>query len=241
MTNKKTSIQTITADVTKELANKETMQALVATTFKGLEPANIKQAIVEGVMRGFTFQDFLEKNVYAIPYGKTYSLVTSIDYARKVGMRSGVVGVSAPTYTMNGPKLVSCAITVKRRIGNDIGEFTSEVFFNEYTTGRGLWTSKPRVMIAKVAEMSALRRAAPEVLSQVYTADEMADNEVEVKVKSVAKIAPRIEPIDVTAYGKKLEACKTIDELKATWSAIPFEAKVGLESLKEQIKLKLSK
>ena len=65
---KTTSIQTITAIVTKELANKETMQALVATTFKGLEADNVKQAMIEGMMRGYTFQDFLEKNVYAIPF-----------------------------------------------------------------------------------------------------------------------------------------------------------------------------
>ena len=40
---------------------------------------------------GFEFKDFLEKRVYAIPYGQSYSLVASIDHFRTIGSRSGVV------------------------------------------------------------------------------------------------------------------------------------------------------
>src|SRR3990167_943208 len=118
-----TNIQKITQEVTEQLANKETLNALVATTFKGLKPEKVKLAIVEGMIRGFKFNDFLEKNVYAIPYGETYSLVTSIDYARKVGMRSGVVGKSEPVYeeTKEG-KIVSCSITIKRKVDSYIGD-----------------------------------------------------------------------------------------------------------------------
>lgn len=243
-----TDIQKITSEVTKELANKETLQALVSTTFKKLEVDNVKKAIVEGMIRGFTFQDFLEKNVYAIPFDETqpdktkvqrYSLVTSVDYARKIGMRSGVVGKSAPEYEEKEGRIISCTVTIKRKVDTDIGEFSAKVYFAEYTTGKNLWTSKPRTMIAKVAEMHALRMACPEELSQMYTAEEMGEKVIEAKV--TMKTAPKIEPIDVEIYGKKLEACKTSDELKTIWSAIPFDAKVGLETLKNQIKVKLTK
>src|SRR5579871_3679263 len=88
----------IQREVELELSNKETLATLVATTFKGLSEHNVKQAMVEGMLRGFTFKDFLEKNVYAIPFIDKYALVTSIDYARKVGMRSGIVGKSAPNF-----------------------------------------------------------------------------------------------------------------------------------------------
>lgn len=232
-----TDIQKIQSDVTKELANKETMQTLIATTFKGLKAEQIKPAMVEGMLRGFTFQDFLEKNVYAIPYGEKYSLVTSIDYARKVGMRSGVVGKSAPEYEEKDGKIISCSVTVKRKVGTDIGDFSAKVYFSEYTTGRNLWTSKPRTMIAKVAEMHALRMACPEELSQMYTVEEMGEAKV-VPIET-KKSAPKLEPIDIQTYGSKLELCKTLDELKKVWSATPAEAKTQLVELKNIIKAKL--
>jgi hypothetical protein len=169
----------IQTEVKGQLANKEVLETLVATTFKGLNPSVIPQAIVAGMVRGFTFKDFLEKNIYAIPFKDTYSLVTSIDYARKIGMRSGVIGVSAPNYEAKDEKVISCSITVKRKIDEMIGEFTSTVYFSEYyktnNYKNSLWDTKPRTMIAKVAEMHALRKACPEVLSQAYTEDEIEE------------------------------------------------------------------
>ena len=57
---------------------------ILIPTFKGLQVASAKQAMLEGMMRGFTFKDFLEKNIYAIPFSSGYSLVTSVDYVRKI-------------------------------------------------------------------------------------------------------------------------------------------------------------
>lgn len=173
-TNATTSIIAVNKEITRELADPAVGRALLNTTFKGLSEQSMRQAIFEGVVRGFTFKDFLEKNVYAIPYGEKYSLVTSIDYARKIGMKSGVIGKSAPQFEMDEKKLVSCSITIKRRVGQDVGEFTATVYFDEYSTGKNLWNSKPRTMIAKVAESHALRMACPEELSQVYTEDEFS-------------------------------------------------------------------
>jgi len=96
MTNKTESdsrVAVIKAEINKQLGDAETLKSLLDTTFKGLEPATAKRAMLEGMLRGFTFQDFLERNVYAIPYSNTYSLVTSIDYSRKIGAKSGIVGV----------------------------------------------------------------------------------------------------------------------------------------------------
>lgn len=167
------SVVALNREITKELSDPAVGRALLATTFKGLSDGSMRQAIFEGVMRGFKFKDFLERNVYAIPFKDGYSLVTSIDYARKIGMKSGVVGKSAPTFEFDGKKLASCTITIKRRVAQDIGEFTATVFFDEYSTGRNLWSSKPRTMIAKVAEMHALRMACPEEMAQTYTEEEL--------------------------------------------------------------------
>src|SRR3954452_3942114 len=102
-----TDLVEIKKEIDKQLANAETVNSLLQTTFKGLQAPVMKRALLEGMMRGFSFTDFLQKNIYAIPYSGSYSLVTSIDYARKIGMRSGVVGKSAPTYEMDGTKIVS--------------------------------------------------------------------------------------------------------------------------------------
>jgi hypothetical protein len=227
-----TDIIKIQKEITEQLANKEVFTALVNTTFKGLEQGLVKRAIMEGMMRGFEFKDFLEKNVYAIPFGKSgYSLVTSIDYARKIGMRSGVVGKSAPIYQDDKDgKIVSCTITIKKAsVGNTIGEYTATVFFNEYNTSKNQWSTKPRTMIAKVAEMHALRMACPEQLSQAYSEDEME--------KEVKEIVP---PLDVEALKKQLQESKDAEELKKVWVSIPAQAKVELKAFKDELKNKFN-
>lgn len=213
----------IQEEIKKELGNKKVMDALLSTTFKGLSVSNVYLAIQEGMVRGFTFKDFLEKNVYAIPFSNKYSLVTSIDYARKLGMRSGVVGKSEPTFTEKDGKIITCSVTIKRKIENHIGDYTATVYFDEYTTNKNLWTTKPRTMISKVAEMHALRMACPEELSQLYLD---AEKDEPIKV------------FEIGEYKEKLEAVKDLKELKVVWSSLPVEAKQELESIKNTLKTK---
>lgn len=231
---KERSLVEIQKEVTTQLANPETLRVLVATTFRGLTPEVAKQAIVEGMIRGFEFKDFLEKNVYAIPFKYGYSLVTSIDHNRKIGMRSGIVGVNEPVYAeeKEGEKDLglSCTITVKKKFADGyVGDFVAKVYLQEYyRPGRdgypSLWDTKPRTMIAKVAEMHALRRACPEELAQSYVEEEMDREEKAVIV------------IDIPAYRAKLEAAATLDDLKEAWASLPPEAKTALEQVKEELK-----
>lgn len=199
-----TNLITIKEEINKQIADKEVFGTLLATTFKGLEGATAKRAMLEGMMRGFTFKDFLEKNVYAIPFKNTYSLVSSIDYARKVGMRSGVVGVSAPSYELDGKNVISCTITVKRKVAEYVGEYSATVYFDEYNTGYNLWKTKPKTMIAKVAEMHALRKACPEELSQVYVEEDYQ------------KETPETDLLDEGIKSKVANA-KNLEELKTIY------------------------
>lgn len=224
-----TDIAKIQQEVTEQIADKEVMNALISTTFKGLQPLAVKSAIVEGMMRGFTFKDFLEKNIYAIPFGSGYSLVTSIDYARKIGMRGGVCGKSAPTYTLTkDEKIESCTVTVKRNVGGVVGEYTATVFFNEYSTGKQQWAAKPHTMIAKVAEMHALRMACPEEMSQMYAEEEMQK-----------EVMPTIE-LSIDTFRDKLEEVTSLEELKTVWASMPIEAKNALVETKEALKIKFT-
>lgn len=225
-----TTIEVITKEINAELAKEEVRRALVATTFKGLSELSMRQACIEGMMRGFTFKDFLEKNVYAIPFGSGYSLVTSIDYARKLGMRGGIVGKSAPSFEDGEDgKIVSCSVTVQKKVNDHIGDFTATVYFDEYTTRKGLWLSKPRTMIAKVAEMHALRAACPEDLAQSYVEEEF-------QKETVVVVA-----VDVDSWTEKLQAVTTEAELKKVWSSMPIEAKNVLGEAKDALKKRLVK
>lgn len=240
----KSLVVEIQNEVTTQLANKEVMNALIGTTFKGLGEIQVKQAITEGMMRGFTFKDFLEKNVYAIPFngGSQYSLITSIDYARKIGQKSGVVGKTAPTFTYDENKKVeSCTITVKKNIDGVIGEFTETVYFDEYykkgyNGKETLWDTKPRTMIAKVAEMHALRMACPEALSQAYVEEEFEKNEaVQGEV-----VVPKLTDEEIIIYTEKLESARTFEELGTFWADLPPQAKVVLQTKKDELKANLT-
>ena len=229
MTNEITIVD-LKKEIDKQVADQATINTLLATTFKGLSVENVKPAILEGRLRGFSFQDFLEKNIYAIPYGTKYSLVTSIDWARKIGMRSGVTGKSAPSFTTSadGKKVESCTVTVEKTTNGVVGKFTATVYFDEYTTGQNLWTKKPRTMIAKVAEMHALRMACPEELSQAYVEEERVS-----EVKNVPVI-------DISGFETKLREAKTLEELQTAWANMPYEAKQKLEAVKEEMKAKVN-
>jgi signal recognition particle GTPase len=104
------------------------------------------------------------------------------------------------------------------------------VYFKEFSTGRNLWLSKPRVMIAKVAEMHALRKACPEELAQAYT-------EEEIEQAPALKVEKRAMTLE---EGKaKLGTAKDMAELRTIWSALPMEVKADkdVQILKEDLKL----
>lgn len=199
------NLEIITKEINSELDKVEIQKVLLSTTFKGLSLGNMKRAMFEGITRGFTFKNFLEKDVYAIPFKDGYSLITSIDYARKLGMRSGVVGKTEPLFDEKDNKIISCSITIKRKVNDYVGEYTAKVYFDEYNTGKNLWITKPRTMICKVAEMHALRSACPEEMAQVYVEEEMQKEAIEGSVDE--------------KYISEINLIKTIPELKTYYLA----------------------
>lgn len=222
------TVALIKQEINAQLADAETMKSLLEVTFNGLDAATMKRALLEGMIRGFTFKEFLNKDVYAIPYGNKYSLVTSIDRSRKIGMRNGVIGVTEPVYEMeaDGKTPISCAVTVKRRVGQDIGEFTAKVYFDEYSTGQNLWKTKKRTMIAKVAEMHAYRKACPEELAESYVEEEFEKPEGPVHAQA----------LDLDALRFKVQSCLTLADLERVWADIPGDAKIALKDDMERTK-----
>jgi phage recombination protein Bet len=138
--------------------------------------------------------DPLTRQIYAIhrwnsQQGKeVMTIQTSIDGYRVIAERSSEYGgQDSPEfiYDENG-KLESCKVSVYRFRGDARYQAaTGFVFFNEYLpidkNGKpmGLWLKMPKVMISKVAEAVALRKAFPQDLSGIYVEEEMHQQDAE--------------------------------------------------------------
>ena len=226
--SKEIELVDIKKEINLKIGDKETFGVLVATTFNGLDAGKAKRAMMEGMMRGFTFQDFLKKDVYAIPFKGGYSLITSIDYSRKLGMKGGIVGTDEAIYEMSedGTSIVSCSVKVYKQFESGyVGNFVAKVYFTEYTTGNNLWKSKPRTMIAKVAEMHALRKACPEELSNSFVVEEMEQEQADVSTA-----------LPTGEWEDKLRKAKTLPAFQKVCAAIPAGVRNELGDLIETLK-----
>ena len=146
------------------------------------------------------------------------TIQTSIDGFRLVAERSGkYIGQDGPFwcgsdgqwkdvwFAEEAPK--AARVIVKKVLAGTVGETPAVAHFTEYAQtydGKptGQWGSMPALMIAKCAEALALRKAFPQELSGLYTAEEMAqadhlDGPVSVSRHSMTPPpAPEPEPLD---------------------------------------------
>ena len=115
-------------------------------------------------------------------YVAKMSIQVSIDGFRAIAERSGdYAGQDEPKFTLDDKGLVSCSVTVYRfsPSGQRYPASVGVAFWDEYkqTDFKGnlspMWAKMPRVMLSKVAEALALRKAYPADLSGLYTTEEM--------------------------------------------------------------------
>jgi phage recombination protein Bet len=156
--------------------------------------------------------------------GTKWTIQASIDGLRIVAERSGDYAGQTPVEYCGADGVwrdvwVSNVPPVAARIGVLRHGFTAPLYavayFDEYVqTDRegkptSMWASKPKLMLAKCAEALALRKAFPNDLAGLYTADEMGHPEAR---GVVSEPAPIVE-IDI-ATGEVVEEAK--EEAKAT-------------------------
>lgn len=143
--------------------------------------------------------DPLTRQIYCIHRGGRMTIQTSIDGFRVIAERSGTyAGQDEPVFEYDQHSKLKCAkVTVYRfsPSGQRYAAATGVAFYDEYVqmiNGKpsGLWT-KPHIMLQKVAEALALRKAYPQDLSGLYTGDEM--EQAEIKLEPVKTALPKID------------------------------------------------
>lgn len=133
----------------------------------------------------------LHRQIYAImrnekqqdgSYKKRMTIQTGIDGYRLIASRTRqLAGIDDADYdTEDAPHPKWARVTVWRMVGGQRCPFTAKARWDEYVQtnkdgkSQGLWAKMPYLMLAKVAEALALRKAFPAELSSVYTHQEMA-------------------------------------------------------------------
>lgn len=91
-----------------------------------------------------------------------------------------------------------------------------------------MWRKLPEVMLAKCAEALALRKAFPQELSGLYTADEMAQADSAPRVET--KVVETPKPAGFDDWWGDMQACGDNGQtaLRAAWEASPKELRAYL-------------
>lgn len=143
------------------------------------------------------------------------------DYAGQVGPEyCGADGVWRDVWIGEQPP-VACRVGVLRN--GFAAPLYAVAYFDEYAqTDRdgnltSMWRSKPKLMIAKCAEALALRKAFPNDLAGLYTADEMGHPEARQAAQVAAPVEQPAAPVEVIdeATGEILDAAPVADPITA--------------------------
>ena len=121
--------------------------------------------------------DPLKSQIYCIKRGGKITLQTSIDGFRAIASRSGShAGTDEIEFTYNGTTLVEAKCTVWKIVQGHRVAFIGKAKWVEFYPGEKMghmWNKLPNIMLGKVAETQALRRAFPEDLGQLYVPEEL--------------------------------------------------------------------
>ena len=111
--------------------------------------------------------------IYFIPRAGKWSVQVSIDGLRSIAQRTGLyAGQDEPEWLDDDKgRPIRCTVKVYRKDWERPA--VGVAYFAEYSAGGSFWTKMPHLMLSKVAEALALRKAFPEDTGGLYTNDEM--------------------------------------------------------------------
>lgn len=132
--------------------------------------------------------DPIQRQIYAVPRWDKKSnknqmtIQTGIDGYRAIAARTGVYAGSDDAVFDSELQPKKATVTVYRIVGGLRCPFSASARWDQYVPKDGMdfqWRKMPHVMLGKVAEAQALRKAFPEDLNEIYTQEEMQHSEIQ--------------------------------------------------------------
>ena len=189
--------------------------------------------------------DPLARQIYAMKNKGKFSVITSIDGFRLIAERSGsYAGQTIPLYYDTDSETwidvwVKKTFPAACKVGIHRKDFVEPMYavahWEAYAQKKAdgsysfAWRTMPTIMLAKCAEALALRKAFPQELSGLYTADEIAED----KLHESAIVIEPMKAIPTKDSEKQMKA-KIISEIQKLFKA--EELDLYLESVPEEIK-----
>jgi phage recombination protein Bet len=162
--------------------------------------------------------DPFARQIYSINRGGRFGVQTSIDGLRLIASRQDYAGQDGPFWCGDDGAWNDVWLKDQPPAAAKVGVWregfkapiTATALWTEYAASGPVWRRMPALMLSKVAEALALRRAFPADMSGVYTADEMEQAVVERGRDEVAAL---------------VTGAATLDELRALY---PESKRLGL-------------
>ncbi len=149
--------------------NPDQVSLIKATVARGCTETEFELLMYLSAQYGL---DPIRRQIWAVKYGNSpASIFTGRDGFLEIAHRSGQFDGMESGVREEGDDLIGWCRVYRKDMSH---AFYVEVYEKEYTTGKNLWQTKPRIMIQKVAESSCLRRAFS--VSGLYCPEEMPEN-----------------------------------------------------------------
>lgn len=176
----------------------EQLAIIKNTIAKDASPSELKLFLYDCQRQGV---HPLDKLIHFTKRGGRYVPITSIDFLRRqAGSTGAYAGADDGEFTGEPGKAgFACRVTVYRMVQGVRCSWSATARWEEYYPGDAqgqMWRKMPHVMLSKVAEALALRKAFADVLHGLYTREEM-DQAAEKPVKDLRSLKEKLGIVTV--------------------------------------------
>lgn len=174
------------------------------------------------------------KQIYPVMRKGQMTIQTGIDGYRLIAERTGRYSPGREaTYLYNKEGGLVCATAYIKKMTQDgtWHEVSASAFFNEYNPGVGpFWQKMPHVMIAKCAEVLALRKAFPAEMSGLRSDEEMEQADAKKPIKPKSQDVTEAKCIIIEEEPKEKEdsplSKDEFNEIQTLYESLPVDYKI---------------